>query len=473
MKKLDISQEEPKEMLKFFKEISEIPRKSGNEQKIRDYLVEFAMVRNLEYYTDKYFNVIIRKEASEGFEEYEWLGLQAHTDMICEKEEWSNHNFEKDALELIKDGQFIKANGTTLGADNGVGVAFMLAILDSEDIKTPKLECIFTVQEETTMDGAKYINTNQIKSRRIISLDNGNEEKMVISSANCMEWFGKVKKEYIEAENMNFYKLSYSNFKGGHSGGCIVDKKRGNPIKLGIEILSKMGEVYISSIKGGSLVNVIPRNFEVEFACNEDIQELVDFEIKKQKEFYGEDVKIEFVGIKNREKVLSKETTIRTINFINSFNNGAISFDENGNQILSANFGAIHEKDDYISLEYSLRSNNVALKEEYLKQLDKNLRDNNVEIIWNQELKGFAPDYTSNLVNKTDNLYKKLFGKDMQKLIIQGVLEGGIFKDRIENLEYICIGANILDAHSPNERMEIKSLQRTWKFLKALVQVKF
>lgn len=470
MESLDVSKEEPKEMLKFFKKISEIPRKSGNEQRIRDYLVEFAITRNLEYYTDQYFNVIIRKEASKGFENYEWLGFQSHTDMICEKEEWSNHNFEKDTIELVKDDEFIRANGTTLGADNGVGVAFMLAILDSKDIKTPKLECIFTSQEETTMNGAKYIDIEQIKSRRIISLDNGNEDKMVISSANCMEWFGKVKKEYIKANNMNFYKLSYSNFKGGHSGSCIADKKRGNPIKLGMEILSQIGEVHISSIKGGSLVNVIPRNFEVEFACNKNIKQIVNSEILKQKEFYGEEVKIEFVKTENREKVLSKESSMKVINFINSFDNGAISFDENGNQILSANFGAINEKDEYIRLEYSLRSNNIKLRKEYLKQLEKNLRNNGVEIIWHQELKGFDPDYTSSLVKKTDNLYIKLFGKNMKKILVQGVLEGGILKDRIENLEYICIGANIFDAHSPNERMEIKSLQKIWKFLKTLVQ---
>lgn len=473
MEKLDINKEEPKEVLKFFKEISEIPRKSGNEQKIRDYLVKFAKIRNLEYYTDEYFNIIIRKEASEGFEDYEWLGLQAHTDMICEKEGWSNHNFEKEALELIKDGKFIKAKGTTLGADNGIGVALMLAVLDSKDIKIPKLECIFTVQEETTMDGAKYIDTNQIKSKRIISLDNGNEGKMVISSADCMEWFGKVKKECIEARGIKFYKLSYSNFRGGHSGGCIADKKRGNPIKLGMEILAKIGEVYISSIKGGSLVNVIPRNFEVEFACKEEIQDLVDFEIGKQKEFYGENVKIEFIEIKNRQKVLSKETTKRIINFINSFKNGAIGFDENGNQVLSANFAAINEMDGYIKLDYSLRSNNIKLREEYLTQLYKSLNNNDIEIIWCQELKGFNPDYTSILVNKTTNLYKRMFSKDMEKVIVQGVLEGGFFKNRIENLEYICIGTNILDAHSPNERVEIESVRRTWRFLKELIQEKF
>ena len=150
---IEIEKEEPKEVLRFFKEISNIPRKSGKEELIKNYLVDFAKKRNLECYTDKYFNVIIRKEAYKGYEKEESIAFQGHTDMICEKEEWSVHNFEKNPIELIKDGDFIRANGTTLGADNGVGVAFMLALLDSKKIKAPKIECIFTVQEETTMIG--------------------------------------------------------------------------------------------------------------------------------------------------------------------------------------------------------------------------------------------------------------------------------------------------------------------------------
>ena len=164
MEKLDIEKEEPREVLKFFKEISDIPRMSGNERKIRDYLVKFALNRNLEVFTDKYYNVIIRKETNEDSNNY--LAFQAHTDMICEKETWSNHNFDKDPIILIKDGDFIKAEGTTLGADNGIGIAYMLALLDSKEINIPNLECIFTVQEETTMIGVKKIDVNMIKSKK-------------------------------------------------------------------------------------------------------------------------------------------------------------------------------------------------------------------------------------------------------------------------------------------------------------------
>lgn len=476
MEKLDIEKEEPSEVLKFFKEISDIPRKSGNERAIRDYLIKFALDRNLECYTDKYFNVIIRKEASIGYEDYDYLAFQAHTDMICEKEKGSQHNFEKDPIELIKDGDFIKANGTTLGADNGIGVALMLALLNSNDIKSPKIECIFTVQEETTMVGAKMIDISQIKSKRMISLDNGKEGNMVISSANCMEWFGKIEKEYIQIENMNVYELSYHNFPGGHSGGNIADTKRGNPIKLGMEVLSKLDNVYINQIRGGSAVNIIPRDFRVEFSCKDNIEEFVKKEIKKQKDYYGNEVIIELNKVtkeSKNQKVLSKNISQRFINFVNSYENGALNFDEKGNQILSANFGAIKEFNDYIRLEYSLRSNDMTLREEYLKNLQNLINENQIEIIWNQELKGFNPDYTSSLVIKTAEIYKEIFKNDMEKMITQGVVEGGFFRDRIKNLEYICIGPESYDAHSPTERVSISSLQRFWKMLKKLVQIKF
>ena len=472
MERLEIGKEEPKEVIKFFKEISDIPRESGNEEGIRDYLVDFAKKRNLEYYTDEYFNVIIRKPASEGYEDKDYLAFQGHTDMICEKEDWSKHDFSKNPIELIKDGDFIKANGTTLGADNGMGVAVMLAILDAKDLKGPKIECIFTVQEETTMIGAKLIDVNQIKSRRIISLDNGKEGKMVISSANCMEWYGKVNKEYIELEDAKTYELEFSNFMGGHSGGNIADVKRGNPIKLGIEILSKFDDIYLNKISGGSRVNVIPRDFKVEFSYvgSEDIESSINNEIAKQKEFYGDNVKISLKEIESEKKVFSKDATMKIINFVNSYNNGALKFDENNNVMLSANFGAINEFDDYVRLEYSLRSNNMSYRDGYLENLEKQVKENDIEIIWEQELKGFEPDYTSKLVCNTAKIYKELFGKEIEKMIVQGVVEGGFFKDRMENVEYICVGANTFDVHSPKERVSISSMERTWEFIKNIIE---
>ena len=466
MEKLDIEKEEPREVLKFFKEISDIPRGSGNEREIRNYLVKFAIDRNLEVFTDKYYNVIIRKDTNKNSNDY--LAFQAHTDMICEKEKWSNHNFEKDPIVLMKDGDFIRAKGTTLGADNGIGVAYMLALLDSNDISQKNLECIFTVQEETTMIGAKKIDVNMIKSKKIISLDNGKEGKMVISSANCMEWYGNIEKEYIEMSGLSTYELKYNNFPGGHSGGDIADKKRGNPIKLGAEILSQIPDIYINKISAGSAVNIIPRDCKIEFSCKNDIESFIKDKISEQLKFYGNNVEIEVSKIKNNKKVLSLIVSKKILNFINNYENGALKFDNKGNQILSANLGAIRDCEEYIKFEYSLRSNDKDLKKAYLYKLNKIVEENDIKVSWNQELYGFEPDYESQLVKSTNSIYRKLFGKNMELIITQGVLEGGFFKNRINDLEYICIGAESYDAHSPSERVSIESLQRTWKFIKEI-----
>lgn len=479
----NIDKIEPKDVINFFKQISNIPRESGNEKGIRDYLVKFAEKRKLEYYTDEYFNVIIRKEASKGFEDYDYIGFQAHTDMICEKIENSNHDFTKDSIKLIKDGDFIKADNTTLGADNGIGVAIMLALLNSKEIKSPKLECIFTSEEETTMIGAIKIDESKIKTKRIISLDNGKDDKMVISSANCMEWFGKVEKEYQELEKTRFiYELKYSNFKGGHSGGNISDIKRGNPIKLGIEILSELEDILIINLEGGSRVNVIPRDFKIIFASKKNIKNIIEEKIKKQKKFYGEEVEINVKEILlsnlnsvlekslKYNKALSEKTSKQIINFIKEYENGALKFDEKNNTILSGNFAAVRNFEKYIQFEYSLRSNNLKLRDEYLKKLRKIEEENNIEIIWKQELFGVEPDYDSKLVSKVSEIYKNMFNKELEKIITQGVVEGGFFKNKIKNLEYICIGANTFDVHSPKERVSILSIQKVWKFLKELLE---
>ena len=469
---------EPKEVFKFFKEISNIPRNSSKEEKVRDYIIDFAKKRNLSYYTDEDYNIIVTKEADEKFKDYDTLAFQSHMDMVCEKTPDSNHNFDTDPIELIVEDGYVRADNTTLGADNGVGVALMLALLDS-DINTPKLECIFTVQEETTMIGAKKIDVNKITSKRIISLDCGKEGNMVISSANCLEWYGKVDIEYnndINLEDYYIYELSYSNFKGGHSGGNIADKTRGNPIKLGIEILKNMKDVNIIDIKSSGKVNVIPRDFDVIFAVEKDNINIEKIEeiLNKQKEEF-KDEKIELNKVRNTEvlKLITKEASKRVIDFIYSYDNGALSFDEKNNQILSANLGSVNIIDDYIRIDYSLRSNNMKLRAEYLENLKKQVKENNIEVIWNQELYGFEPNYNSSLVQKVSETYEKETGRKMEKIITQGVLEGGFFYNRIKNIDYIAIGPNTYDVHSPREKLSISSMERTWDLIKEIVRIKF
>ena len=470
---------EPKEVFKYFKEISDIPRNSSNEEKIRNYIIDFANKRSLKYYTDQYYNIIVTKEADEEYKEYDTLAFQAHLDMVCEKTNNSDHDFNNDPIKLIIDGDYIKANNTTLGADNGAGVSIMLALLDS-NIKAPKIECIFTVQEETTMIGVKEIDVNKITAKRIISLDCGKEGKMVISSAHCMEWYGKVDivyEEDVDLDDYYIYRLEYSNFKGGHSGGNIADKTRGNPIKLGIEVLSKISNVKIIDISSSGKVNVIPREFKIVFAVdknNFNIEDIEEILTQQREKFSEESIVFEKLkNIKNTIKIMNENTSKRVINFIYNFKNGALSFDENNNQILSANLGAVNIIDEYIRIDYSLRSNNNNLKEDYLKSLRKQIKDNKIDIIWSQELYGFEPNYESSLVNNVSKLYERITGNKMEKIITQGVLEGGFFKNRMETVDYIAIGPNTYDVHSPQEKLSIPSMKKTWEFVKEIVKLNF
>lgn len=463
-----------KKVMEYFAEISKIPRRSGEEKKIREYLETFAKERNLQYVKDEYENMIIYKPATKGRENEETLAFQAHTDMICEKDVGVQHDFSKDPIVLYKEGDDITANGTTLGADNGIGVAYMLAILDS-DISIPNLECIFTVQEETTMIGAIKIDEKNIKARKIISLDNGKEGKILISSANCNEWIGRLEadKETINAKKV--YKLQYANFLGGHSGGNIGDEKRGNPIKLAMETLKEIKDIQIVKLQGGSRVNVIPREFEVEFCISDDNQEIEVNKIlevmQNQKEiFKNETIVLETLSKSNNIQVYSIKTTRSIIDFVNEYQNGALKREEKGNVILSSNLAVLTEYEKGIQIEFSERSNQKELEENYLETLDKLIKKYNIDIIWHQELKGVEKKENNVLLEKCQKAYKKLFNETMEEIISQGVVEGGFFVDKMPDCEYVCIGPNSYDVHSPRERVSINSIEKVWKLLKEVVR---
>lgn len=459
----------PCKVMKFFEEISKIPRKSGEEDEIIKYLKKFAVERNLEYYTDNYRNIVIKKEASQGKENSPAIALQAHTDMICEKLPESNHDFAKDGLELYVDGDFVKAKGTTLGADNGIGVAIMLAVLDCKNIRAPKLECIFTSEEETTMLGAINLDLANIESNRIISLDNGKEGKILISSAECNEWKGKLNFTREKTAKPGF-ELVYDKFKGGHSGGNIGDETRGNPIKLASEILKKLKDVQIAYIAGGSRVNVIPREVSVKFVTsNENAKKIIIREIASQKEIYGKDVKIELNKDVEITEVINKENSNKIIDFIKEFQNGAIKKDEQGNVLQSGNMAKVKTNENDIEIEFSERSNVPTFEKEYLENLESLIKKYDIKIVWNQNLKGVPKRERNTLASECKKVYKELYNEELEEIVSQGVVEGGFFINKKPSCEYVCIGPNTFDVHSPSERLSITSTKKIWKFIKELL----
>ena len=495
MKILEKNEIEPKIVVNFFKEISAIPRKSGEEKAIREYLENFAKERNLEYETDKYENIVIRKRINDSDV---FLGLQAHTDMICEKNQDVQHDFSKDPITLFFEEDMIFANGTTLGADNGIGVAIILAVLDSVETAY-NIEGIFTVQEETTMIGAIEIDKNMIKSRKIISLDNGKEGKVLVSSANCNEWAVEFQAKKEKCKYSEIYELSYSNFLGGHSGGNIGEENRGNPIKLLAEAIKTVEEFAIIDIFGGSRVNVIPRDANIKFAVN-DSKGLFNLKqvLEKQRQEYPmaqivlekvenneiqiiendeeiEGNKEDFINVFEEQKnnlqyAFSTESSRKIIEILLEIKHGALQRDEKNNVILSSNLADIKIEEEKVIIEFSERANRKDLEKNLLKQISEFLERNELKIVWHQELKGVEKNPNSKLLNKTKDVYKKLYNKEMEEVVSQGVVEGGFFADKIENCEYICIGPNTYDVHSPKERLSISSLQRVWEYLKELLK---
>lgn len=461
--------------LKYFYEISKIPRKSGNEGKIAKYLIEFAKERNLKYYTDSKFNVVIWKDASIGYEDKEILGFQCHTDIVCEKVDGSNHDFLRDSLDLIIENGFLKAKDTTLGADNGIGVAYILEILDS-NLNTPKLECIFTSTEETTMEGVRFLDGNILKSKRIISFDNFLDTEILISSATAKRWVSKIyMKKQEKDENLIYYKLNMSGFKGGHSGIDIWDKKRGNPIKIISDILNEFESISISEIKGGSSENVIPRDINVVFAIEEterDILENIESKLEIIKKVYG-NICIYLIELEDEEKgqirTYSKEDSKRLLEYIVNYKNGPLEYDEEENVILSGNLGRIESFEDYVLLKYSVRYNDKKIGEKLVSEIEENMEKYNLICEDSSYMLGYEQPKESKLLNIVEKAYIEVMGNIPKKKKSQACLECGYLGQKIKELEYIALAPNIFDAHSPKERVEIASANKVWNIVEKII----
>ena len=461
--------------LKYFYEISKIPRKSGNEEKIAKYLIKFAKERNLKYYTDSKYNVVIWKDASIGYEDKEILGFQCHTDMVCEKVDGSAHDFLKDSLDLIIENGFLKAKDTTLGADNGIGVAYILEILDS-NLNMPKLECIFTSTEETTMEGVRCLDGNILKSKRIISFDNFLDTEILISSATAKRWVSKIyMKKQEKDKNLIYYKLNILGFKGGHSGIDIWDEKRGNSIKIVADMLNELESISIAEIKGGSSENVIPRDIKVVFAIEEkgrDILEKLESKFESLKKVYG-NIEIYLREIVDEEKegieIYSKEDTKRLLEYIVNYKNGPLEYDKEGNVILSGNLGRIESFEDYVLLKYSVRYNDKKIGEKLVSEIEENMKEYNVICEDSSYMLGYEEPTESKLLDIVEKAYIEVMGNIPKKKKSQACLECGYLGQKIENLEYIAIAPNIFDAHSPKERVDIASANNVWKIVEKII----
>ncbi|SHH71515.1 aminoacyl-histidine dipeptidase [Clostridium grantii] len=481
-----LSNLKPKEVFHYFEEISEIPRGSGNEQEISNYLVQFAKNNNLEYFQDEFLNVIIKKPGTNGYENSPIVILQGHMDIVCEKSEEIYHDFLKDPLKLRINEDFVKATGTTLGADNGIAVAYALAILASKDIQHPPIEVLITTEEETGMGGAANLDGNMLEGKILINIDSEEEGELLTSCAGGVRSKVKLPINWVELQSeYKFVMLKIKGLKGGHSGMEIV-KGRGVASKLIGRVLfdiAKDIEFYLSSIKAGAKMNAIPRNAEATLLISDievkKLSELVDKwnEIfKNELKGIDDDVLLEMNILEEKsKKVFSKKTRNRVINILTTMPQGVqtMSNDICGLVQSSTNLGVVSTEEDCVMFESAVRSSIGSLKDEITNRIKVVAKVNQAK----QTLVSSYPEWQykkdSYIRDLFGSVYEKMYGDKPKITAIHAGLECGLLKEKLGDIDMISFGPNMFDVHTPEERLSISSTERTWKYLlKVLKEIK-
>lgn len=460
----------------YFEEISKIPRGSYNEQKIADYVENFAKEHNLRYVRDQINNLIIYKDASAGYEDHEAIMLQAHMDMVNEKNKDSDHDFDNDPLDLYIDDGFITAKGTTLGADDGYGVAYMLALLSTDNVKHPPLECVFTVCEEVGLDGALAFDGNLISANRMIGLDSETEgETCTTSSGGCDVM---VDKDLHFVDNTKpIYELMIKGLQGGHSGREISNG-RGNANKLATRVMygfiKEKLDIQLIDIEGGLKNNAIPRECTIIFASESDFNELKKVAdtyqsyFKEEFEFSDSGVLAELKAVsKSLPQALSNVESKEVIEMMNVLKNGFVerSFAIKDLTVISLNMGVVRIENNQLKINYLLRSPMKSAVENMCDELNIVARAFNASTVSSNYYPGWLYDPDSKLRDQFKEFCLKHTGKQLKEVASHGGLETGIFKGKKPNLDIITMGPDMSDIHTPDERMNIASFVNCYQLL--------
>ena len=459
---------EPKRVFYYFEELSKIPHGSQNTKKISDWIVDFAKQNNLKYIQDEYNNVIIIKQASKGYENADAIILQGHIDMVCEKDEGCKKDMEKEGLDLLTDGDFISAEGTTLGADNGIAVAMMMAVLESEELNHTRIEAVFTVDEEIGMLGADKIDLSMLSGKKLINIDSEDEGVFTVSCAG-----GNLTKTRIPVTREDFngktFLLRISGLKGGHSG-IEIDKGRANASILMGRVLyeiSQKCELRIISVTGGVKDNVITSEAEsIVCVSSEDAVKNLKMNFSDEYRSTDPEIKIEVTEIEYSVP-LDCESTKNVVRMLTLIPNGVIemSADIPGLVQTSLNLGIVKTTDTDFITGSCVRSS---------KESQKDMLSNRIAIL-SETLGGKAEisgdyagwDYLENsdLRRLMVKVFLEQYGYEPKIEAIHAGLECGVLASKIPGLDCISIGPNLLEIHTPRERMSASSVARVWKMI--------
>lgn len=460
--------------------MTRIPHGSFHEELYSNYLADFAEKRNLRYKRYDIGNVIICKDGTPGYEDHPAVVLQSHMDMVCEKVPESEHDFEKDPLELYIEDGWLHARGTTLGADDGTGVAYMLSILDDDTLPHPPLECVFTVQEEVGLHGAFALEPEDLKGRRYISLDDGGGGAVTtITSAGGMGWTGALKISGSSGTREGC-RLVVGGLQGGHSGECI-NQEKGNAIKICVRILKELqkhGALTLAGLEGGSKDNAIPRDCRADFVSElnvDQISELVREAVLVIREEYRYSDEGLFASVEPAavEMVWDRKASDALLDFLFLCPNGMRhhSMKIPGLTTASENLAVVRTEPERAVISVSLR----AAEESYLDEMAKELEllAGLYSIAWETSSRypawGYEEDSHMRQVMK--QAVKKTMGKELELLAVHGGLECGVFKNKWPDMDMVTLGPVGLDVHSPDERMDLKSFDECYELLKEFLRM--
>ena len=479
---------QPKEVFSFFEEICQIPHGSGNTKQISDYLVAFAKERKLEYIQDELNNVIIIKEATEGYEEVAPIIIQGHMDMVAVKEADCSIDMEKEGLQLVVSGDDVYAEGTSLGGDDGIAVAYALALLDSDNIPHPRLEVVVTVDEEVGMDGALFIDLSMLKGKKLLNIDSEKQGELTVSCAGGVRvngCFSNIFEKSSPKEEVVTCKLQISGLTGGHSGVEIHHGRANANMLLGSLLydLNKEVDFGLLSIQGGTKDNVIPSNADAEFILAkqeyERMKALVCMRAEEWKEkFKGTDpgLKVSVTTVESKDIMCVVRTDVQKniLTFLNTAKNGVQAMCEELPDLVetSLNLGVIRTKGENVDIAFSLRSSKKDSKEELSKDVCEHLKQAGAQVELSADYPAWELKKDSKLVGQMCELYEDMFGEKPVVLSIHAGLECGVLADKIEGLDSVSFGPNLYDIHTTKERLSISSTKQMWDYLVALVQMK-
>lgn len=470
-----------KNIFYYFEEISKIPRGSGDNQRISDYLVAFAKEQGLNYIQDELLNVIITKEASQGYENCPAVIIQGHMDMVCEKTPTSTHDFSKDGLELIVEGDWLHANNTTLGGDDGIAVAYALALLSDKELKSPKLEVVITTDEETGMYGAKGLDTSVFTGKYLINVDSENDDSVLTSCAGGLTGTTTlpITRTPVMGVKVN---VELTGLRGGHSG-VEIGNNRSNANKLLGRFLFDLRDALdfdLITMAGGSKDNVITRSSNADIVISEGELETLKAEIERltavyQKEFMASEPDLRVVvtvGEEGSYEVLGKGSFEKMLFILIQAPYGvqAMSASIPGLVETSLNLGIFKVEDDFVTYCFSIRSSISSAKHaisDKLKYLSEFL---GADYVVRGEYPAWEYRADSKLRDLYSSTYTELVGSEIKIEAIHAGLECGLFYERLSDVDIISVGPNMSGIHTAQEKLSISSSVRVYQIIERVLK---